>query len=130
MKDDAVSPVVGVMLMLVVTIILAAVFATVSGSVFSGETKTVDAEIIYVKNVSDTHIFEVKSGEPFPLSALKIICYPTGKPTEAQELYPKESGGVGIGDRFTLSSTSLTKPFVYLIYDVNSNLLVSSGEVV
>ena len=41
MKDDAVSPVVGVMLMLVITIILAAVFATVSGSVFSGETKTV-----------------------------------------------------------------------------------------
>ena len=129
MKDNAVSPVVGVMLMLVVTIILAAVFAAVSGSVFSGETKTVDAEIIYVKNVSDRHIFEVKSGEPFPLSSLKIICYPAGKPTESQELYPKESGGVGIGDRFTVRST-LTKPFVYLIYDVNSNLLVSSGEVV
>ena len=73
MKEDAVSPVVGVMLMLTVTIILAAVFATAAGSVFSKDAEPVNAELIYVKEDADKYIFEMKSGEPFTLSALKIV---------------------------------------------------------
>ena len=73
MKEDAVYPVVGVMLMLTVTIILAAVFATAAGSVFSKDAEPVNAELIYVKEDADKYTFEMKSGEPFTLSALKIV---------------------------------------------------------
>jgi len=88
-KDDveqAVSPVVGVMLMLVVTIIIAAVVSAFAGGL-SGDTKkapqaVIDANIKY--NVADgmgdrsTKIdFKLVSGDPLPTKDLSIITYYT-----------------------------------------------------
>lgn len=57
MKDDAVSPVVGVMLMLVITIIIAALVSSFSGSIASGQKSApqVTFEVTpVVKEISDT----------------------------------------------------------------------------
>lgn len=83
-KDEAVSPVVGVMLMLVVTIIIAAVVSGFAGGL-AGGTKTapqaaIDVSIPY--NSPDgmggrtTPIeFKLLSGDPIPTKDLSIITY-------------------------------------------------------
>lgn len=128
MKEDAVSPVVGVMLMLTITVILAAVFASAAGTVFSKDTSPVHAEIVYVKSDGVSHIFEIKSGDPFPLSSVKLVCYKAEDPVN-RTVIPLNGGGIQVGERFNVTvSGGLSKPFVYLFYDVNTNLLISSGE--
>ena len=128
MKEDAVSPVVGVMLMLTVTIILAAVFAAAAGSVFSKDAEPVNAELVYVKAVEDDLIFEMKSGEPFTLSSLKIV-YTTPDNAENHAVFNLEGGGVRVGERFSVTKPSFSGSVIYQFYHVDSGLLVSSGEI-
>ena len=128
MKEDAVSPVVGVMLMLTVTIILAAVFAAAAGSVFSKDAEPVNAELVYVKAVEDDLIFEMKSGEPFTLSSLKIV-YTTPDNAENHDVFNLEGGGVRVGERFSVTKPGFSGSVIYQFYHVDSGLLVSSGEI-
>ena len=128
MKEDAVSPVVGVMLMLTITIILAAVFAAAAGSVFSKDAEPVNAELVYVKAVEDDLIFEMKSGEPFTLSSLKIV-YTTPDNAENHAVFNLEGGGVRVGERFSVTKPSFSGSVIYQFYHVDSGLLVSSGEI-
>ena len=128
MKEDAVSPVVGVMLMLTVTIILAAVFAAAAGSVFSKDAEPVNAELVYVKAVEDDLIFEMKSGEPFTLSSLKIV-YTTPDNAENHAVFNLEGGGVRVGERFSVTKPGFSGSVIYQFYHVDSGLLVSSGEI-
>ena len=128
MKEDAVSPVVGVMLMLTVTIILAAVFAAAAGSVFSKDAEPVNAELVYVKAVEDDLIFEMKSGEPFTLSALKIV-YTTPDNAEDHAVFNLEGGGIRVGERFNVTEPDFSGSVIYQFYHVDSGLLVSSGEI-
>ena len=128
MKEDAVSPVVGVMLMLTVTIILAAVFAAAAGSVFSKDAEPVNAELVYVKAVEDDLIFEMKSGEPFTLSSLKIV-YTTPDNAENHDVFNLEGGGVRVGERFSVTKPDFSGSVIYQFYHVDSGLLVSSGEI-
>ena len=128
MKEDAVSPVVGVMLMLTVTIILAAVFAAAAGSVFSKDAEPVNAELVYVKAVEDDLIFEMKSGEPFTLSSLKIV-YTTPDNAENHDVFNLEGGGVRVGERFRVTKPDFSGSVIYQFYHVDSGLLVSSGEI-
>ena len=128
MRDDAVSPVVGVMLMLTVTIILAAVFAAAAGSVFSKDAEPVNAELIYVKAVEDDLIFEMKSGEPFTLSSVKIV-YTTPDNLENHTSFSLEGGGICVGERFSVEKPSFEPPVLYQFYCIESGLLVSSGEI-
>jgi archaeal type IV pilus assembly protein PilA len=77
--DDAVSPVVGVMLMLVVTIIIAAVVSAFAGSTVSGTQKAPSATVeIHVKNGGDnsTSYFTMKVlgvSDPIPTKNLKVV---------------------------------------------------------
>ena len=128
MKEDAVSPVVGVMLMLTITIILAAVFAAAAGSVFSKDAEPVNAELVYVKAVEDDLIFEMKSGEPFTLSALKIV-YTTPDNAENHAVFNLEGGGIRVGERFSVTKPGFSGSVIYQFYHVDSGLLVSSGEI-
>ena len=128
MKEDAVSPVVGVMLMLTVTIILAAAFAAAAGSVFSKDAEPVNAELVYVKAVEDDLIFEMKSGEPFTLSALKIV-YTTPDNAEKHAVFNLEGGGIRVGERFSVTNPKFSGSVIYQFYHVDSGLLVSSGEI-
>ena len=128
MKEDAVSPVVGVMLMLTITIILAAVFAAAAGSVFSKDAEPVNAELVYVKAVEDDLIFEMKSGELFTLSSLKIV-YTTPDNAENHAVFNLEGGGVRVGERFSVTKPDFSGSVIYQFYHVDSGLLVSSGEI-
>ena len=128
MKEDAVSPVVGVMLMFTITIILAAVFAAAAGSVFSKDAEPVNAELVYVKAVEDDLIFEMKSGEPFTLSALKIV-YTTPDNAEKHAVFNLEGGGIRVGERFSVTKPEFSGSVIYQFYHVDSGLLVSSGEI-
>ena len=92
-KDSAVSPVIGILLMLVVTIIIAAVVSGFAGSLTSGQSAAPQVSVSVgssVQNISDTDttnyvsdypagftasnglIFEHKGGESFPLSDVLI----------------------------------------------------------
>ena len=128
MKEDAVSPVVGVMLMLTVTIILAAVFAAAAGSVFSQDTEPVNAELIFVKEDAGSYIFEMKSGETFTLSSLKIV-YTTPDNLENHTSFSLEGGCICVGERFSVEKPSFEPPVLYQFYCIESGLLVSSGEI-
>jgi len=86
-KEDAVSPVVGVMLMLVVTIIIAAVVSGFAGGL-AGGTKVAPSASIDVKFMKDDGgmgpayvetkmVFEHLSGDSIPTKDLNIITYYT-----------------------------------------------------
>jgi len=86
-KEDAVSPVVGVMLMLVVTIIIAAVVSGFAGGL-AGGTKAAPSASIDVKFMKDDGgmgpayvetkmVFEHLSGDSIPTKDLNIITYYT-----------------------------------------------------
>jgi len=88
-NDDAVSPVIGVMLMLVVTIIIAAVVSGFAGGFAEGAKATPQASIAvktgYGYNIYGTEIdrnnfdisFEHLSGDPIPTKDIEIITYLT-----------------------------------------------------
>jgi FlaG/FlaF family flagellin (archaellin) len=86
MNNEAVSPVVGVMLMLVVTIIIAAVVSAFAGGMSEGTTEapqaSIDVDINY--NVDSgmgwratEMTFKLLSGDPLPTKDLSIITYYT-----------------------------------------------------
>lgn len=78
-NESAVSPVVGVMLMLVVTIIIAAVVSGFAGSLVSGEQKAPSAS--FETHIANTGLYmgsqfliEVKGvSEPIPSKSLKLV---------------------------------------------------------
>ena len=73
-KDDAVSPVVGVMLMLVITVLLAGVFAAAAFGLFSGSIdKPANAELNYLTSTESDYIFEMTAGDPVSVSRLKVV---------------------------------------------------------
>ncbi|MBN1431378.1 MAG: type IV pilin N-terminal domain-containing protein [Methanomicrobiaceae archaeon] len=85
-NEEAVSPVVGVMLMLVVTIIIAAVVSAFAGGVAGNQEKTPNAAIdVCIKYNQDTGMgdrateieFELLSGNPIPTKDLSIVTYYT-----------------------------------------------------
>lgn len=83
-KYDAVSPVIGVMLMLVVTIIIAAFVSAFAGDAF-GNTETAPSAAIDVKMISDggdhkdqyVMLIEHHGGSSIPTSDLRIVGYYT-----------------------------------------------------
>ena len=107
-KDEAVSPVVGVMLMLVVTIIIAAVVSGFAGGLASGTQKAPQMSMdVTIKNTgyaaSSYILFDVQAvSEPIPTKNLKISTYwstndgTTGGATVAAGLdYPNTYTGNG-----------------------------------
>ncbi|WP_220681643.1 type IV pilin N-terminal domain-containing protein [Methanofollis formosanus] len=75
-RDAAVSPVVGVMLMLVVTVIIAAVVSSFAGGLANDEAKAPDAQIKFVGPVLTSGFqgleFEHAGGDPIDLRDLQI----------------------------------------------------------
>lgn len=71
--DEGVSPVVGVMLMLVVTIIIAAVVSAFAGGMAEGSDTTPQASVSFTYNLVDNiTYFENKGGDSVVLDDLKI----------------------------------------------------------
>jgi archaeal type IV pilus assembly protein PilA len=75
--DHAVSPVVGVMLMLVVTIIIAAIVAAFAGGLGSGSSKTPQATIQGTYSLTNGMTITHSGGDPIPLGTTTIFVRPT-----------------------------------------------------
>jgi archaeal type IV pilus assembly protein PilA len=69
-KDRAVSPVVGVMLMLVVTIIIAAVVSAFSGGLVTSQKKVPSASIQATYSITDGMVIRHMGGDPLATSDL------------------------------------------------------------
>jgi FlaG/FlaF family flagellin (archaellin) len=87
-SEEAVSPVIGVMLMLVVTIIVAAVVSAFAGGLSSATEKAPQASIEVslmcgiddgMGGTTDQMLFKHLSGDPIPTKDLAIITYYTNK---------------------------------------------------
>ena len=99
-KDDAVSPVVGVMLMLVVTIIIAAVVSAYSGGLVGSQEETpsavIESLVLMDKDSYSTLTMRVTStSEPIPTSQVKLITEWTATNRTSGEKY--YGGGVTVG---------------------------------
>jgi archaeal type IV pilus assembly protein PilA len=71
---DAVSPVVGVMLMLAVTVMIAAIVSTYAGGFSSGAEKSPQSSIRVTTDLENSRIlFEHDGGDPFLLSSINVV---------------------------------------------------------
>lgn len=137
-KDDAVSEVVGIMILLTITIVLAAVVALAATSAV-GETKTpLSAEITAVGVSGGEVIFELISGEPFALSDIRVVLGVREDSTRSASVQgaPLSSktgdNTIFLGDRFSLTLSdgfvSNDEHLTYRFYDATDRPF-SSGEI-
>ena len=137
-KDNAVSEVVGVMIMLTITIVIAAVLALAATSM-AGDTETpLTAEITAVSVSGGKVTFELISGEPFAVSDIRVVLGIREDSTKSVSipgtaLTPVVSGNtIFLGDRFTLTLpdgfVSSGKHLTYRFYDTTDRPF-SSGEI-
>jgi FlaG/FlaF family flagellin (archaellin) len=119
-NDSAVSPVIGVMLMIVVTVIIAAVVAAFAGGMSSDQKKTPNAvfTVAGVSTSDGTVTFQQTGGDELALNEILIQLQYNGQsitlsnadaPTGDQDTYLAEVGGssdgyISASDRFTLTS--------------------------
>lgn len=138
-KEDAVSEVVGIMILLTITVVLAAVVALAATSMVGETEKPLSAEITAVSVTGDEVIFELISGEPFALSDIRVVLGVRENSTETTsiagtELTPLVSGAdtIFLGDRFKLTLVGMTvqkgEHLTYLFYD-STDRPFSSGEI-
>ena len=139
-KEDAVSEVVGIMILLTITVVLAAVVALAATSAVGDTEKPLSAEITAVSVTGDGHIiFELISGEPFTLSDIRVVLGVREDSTETKsiagtELTPfvSEADTIFLGDRFKLTLEGMTVStgdhLTYRFYD-STDRPFSSGEI-
>ena len=139
-KDNAVSEVVGVMILLTITVVLAAVVALVATSAV-GDTETpLTAEITAVSVSGGKVTFELISGEPFAVSDIRVVLGIREDSTKSvsipgTDLKPLVSGDTTIflGDRFKLTGfggmiVQKDEHLTYRFYDTTDRPF-SSGEI-
>ena len=138
-KEDAVSEVVGIMIMLTITVVLAAVVALVATSAVGDTEKPLTAEITAVGVSGDEITFELISGEPFALSDIRVVLGVREDSTKTAsvagtEMIPLVSGTntIFLGDRFKLTLGGMTvstgEHLTYRFYD-STDRPFSSGEI-
>ena len=138
-KEDAVSEVVGIMILLTITVVLAAVVALAATSMVGETEKPLSAEITAVSVTGGEVIFELISGEPFALSDIRVVLGVREDSTETKsiagtELTPLVSGAdtIFLGDRFKLTLEGMTVStgdhLTYRFYD-STDRPFSSGEI-
>ena len=138
-KEDAVSEVVGIMIMLTITVVLAAVVALAATSMVGETEKPLSAEITAVSVTGGEVIFELISGEPFTLSDIRVVLGVREDSTETKsiagtKLTPLVSGAdtIFLGDRFKLTLGGMTvstgEHLTYRFYD-STDRPFSSGEI-
>lgn len=119
-NESAVSPVIGVMLMIVVTVIIAAVVAAFAGGMSSDQKKTPNAvfTVAGVSTTDGTVTFQQTGGDELALNEILIQLQYNGQsitlsnadsPTGDQGNYLEEVGGssdgyISASDRFTLTA--------------------------
>ena len=124
--EDGVSPIVGVMLMLVVTIIIAAVVSAFAGASVTGTQKAPSANVdIHVKNGGDSSnsYFSMKVlgvSEPIPTKNLKVVTSWTttdratgGALTGGNSTYAGKSNVYVPGETSVFTGSNITVPTGY-----------------
>ena len=138
-KEDAVSEVVGIMILLTITVVLAAVVALAATSMVGETEKPLSAEITAVSVTGGEVIFELISGEPFALSDIRVVLGVREDRTKTKsiagtKLTPLVSGAdtIFLGDRFKLTLGGMTVStgdhLTYRFYD-STDRPFSSGEI-
>ena len=109
-KDDAVSEVVGVLLMLTITIILASIVALVATGTVGETEKPLVAEVTATGVINENVVFELLSGDSFQLSDIKVSLGiredSTKSATVLGSSLKPEGSLITLGDRFRLEGTS------------------------
>lgn len=72
-SEAAVSPVIGILLMIVVTVIIAAVVSGFAGSLVQGQSKVPQAQISGKFSISDGFTIKHNGGDPLTVSKMNII---------------------------------------------------------
>ena len=138
-KEDAVSEVVGIMIMLTITVVLAAVVALAATSMVGETEKPLSAEITAVGVSGDEVIFELISGEPFALSDIRVVLGVREDSTKTASVAGTEmrslvsgTNTIFLGDRFKLTLEGMTVStgdhLTYRFYD-STDRPFSSGEI-
>ena len=138
-KEDAVSEVVGIMILLTITVVLAAVVALVATSAVGDTEKPLSAEITAVSVTGGEVIFELISGEPFTLSDIRVVLGVRENSTETKSIagtkltpFVSEADTIFLGDRFKLTLEGMTvstgEHLTYRFYD-STDRPFSSGEI-
>jgi FlaG/FlaF family flagellin (archaellin) len=78
-KEGAVSPVIGVLLMLVVTIIIAAVVSAFAGGLTSGQSKAPQMTVEATYSMSDGMMIKHNGGDTLSVQDTKILVRPTNQ---------------------------------------------------
>jgi FlaG/FlaF family flagellin (archaellin) len=111
-NDSAVSPIVGVMLMLVVTIIIAAVVSAFAGGLSSETTKTPQMTISADYSQSGGLTLFHAGGDPVTTTEVRIEINPTSATTSSSYLYvyPIETGNItgSSGAKWGTAKTDIT----------------------
>jgi len=140
-NNDAVSPVVGVMLMLVVTIIIAAVVASFAGGL-TGSTTATPNVLITVQDVSTSSgylneiLFIHKGGDSLSLANTKVSLQCLGYTTEFTVAGGTLTGDstISVGDQMTVDASGAyaTSGSVmdYTIIDLTTGNAIASGSFV
>ena len=144
--DDAVSEVVGVLIMLTVTIILVSVVAVAITGTVSDTEKPLNSQVTATAVIGDDILFELISGDSFTLSNVKVSLGVRENSTASISIIGTNLVGVSgdiisLGDRFRLKGTSTTdgisfggmnvkkgEHLTYRFYD-KSGKPFSSGEI-
>lgn len=140
-KEDAVSEVVGIMILLTITVVLAAVVVLAATSMV-GETETpLSAEITAVGVSGDDVIFELISGEPFALSDIRVVLEVREDSTKTASVAGTDlisvtgEDNIFLGDRFKLQKSTFEgmnvqtgEHLTYRFYD-STDRPFSSGEI-
>ncbi|HJJ31352.1 MAG TPA: type IV pilin N-terminal domain-containing protein [Methanocorpusculum sp.] len=137
-KDDAVSPVVGVMLMLTITVLLAGVFAAAASGLFSGAAdKPVDAEFAYLNSDGGHYFFEMTAGDAFSKDRLELVLSLRDDMSNqirvaGKNILSSSGSNVRLGDMLQADKHGFAaagKYVVWMFYDTKSGKLLSSGEI-
>jgi FlaG/FlaF family flagellin (archaellin) len=139
MTDEAVSEVVGVMIMLVVTILLVSIVGASASGLISDDKTPASAELVFAGYSGNDLIFEHRAGDPLTLSSMKLVLgvrdnMTRNIPLNASSFTSTGGSSVQIADRILISfdTSTLASPgeyVTYQFYDIESQSLVSSGEI-
>jgi len=130
--EEGVSPVVGVMLMLVVTIIIASVVSAFAGGLWGNTDKAPVVTIQAAINSSDNYNITLTDmgGDPFQIRDVKLIV----SNDTSSAVFTNASGNATLSKRiYTIddtgsSSSGLIRPGDQMVGNITSNSIFSSGQ--
>jgi len=140
-NEDAVSPVVGVMLMLVVTIIIAAIVASFASGLGGGVSGTPTAvftvsDVTTSSNNLNDVVFTHKGGDTLALGKIAVQLQSFGQTVEFTNANGKVTGNnaISIGDTLTVDASTTYfdqgSQISYKIIDLTSGNAIASGTFV